>query len=147
MYFHNKLIWSHKYEYCLLDTWSKVKHPNWHATHNYILLWTEVVLEELVLLRLRWRKCEKFVNKFRTYYNQSKLYFLMAYIYMHGTLILLYCPLPCTLYWIYMEHLFIKLAWEGGVGQLSWKCHLWMTLVQFCMSLNIDMEVISLWSL
>jgi hypothetical protein len=43
MYFHNKLIWSHKYEYYLLKTWSNMKYFNWHAYYSYILLGTEVV--------------------------------------------------------------------------------------------------------
>jgi hypothetical protein len=43
MYFHNKLIWSHKCEYYLLKTWSNVKHLNWHVYYNCILLGTEVV--------------------------------------------------------------------------------------------------------
>jgi hypothetical protein len=43
MYFHNKLIWSHKCEYYLLETWSDVKHLKWHVTHSCILLGTEVV--------------------------------------------------------------------------------------------------------
>ena len=43
MHFHNKLIWSRKCEYYLLETWSNVKHFNWHATHSCILLGTEVV--------------------------------------------------------------------------------------------------------
>lgn len=43
MYFHNKLIWSHKCEYYLLQTWSNVKHFNWHAYHSCILFRTEGV--------------------------------------------------------------------------------------------------------
>ena len=42
MYFHNKLIWSHKCEYYLLKTWSNVKHLNYHVYHCCILLGTEV---------------------------------------------------------------------------------------------------------
>jgi hypothetical protein len=43
MYFHNKLIRSHKCEYYLVEIWSNVKHFNWHATHSCILSKTEVV--------------------------------------------------------------------------------------------------------
>jgi hypothetical protein len=43
MYFHNKLIRSHKCEYYLLEIWSNVKHFSWHATHSCILSRTEVV--------------------------------------------------------------------------------------------------------
>jgi hypothetical protein len=43
MYFHNKLILSHKCEYYLLETWSNVKHFNWHVYHSFILSRTEVV--------------------------------------------------------------------------------------------------------
>jgi hypothetical protein len=43
MYFHNKLIWSHKCEYYLLETWLNVNHITWHATHSCILSETEVV--------------------------------------------------------------------------------------------------------
>jgi hypothetical protein len=31
MYFYNKLILSHKYEYYLLETWLNVKYFNWHV--------------------------------------------------------------------------------------------------------------------
>ena len=34
MYFYNKLILSHKYEYYSLETWSNVTYFNWHATRN-----------------------------------------------------------------------------------------------------------------
>jgi len=44
MCFRNKLIWSHNCEYYLLETWSNMKHSNWHATHSCILLGKEVVL-------------------------------------------------------------------------------------------------------
>ena len=29
MYFHNKLIWSHKCEYYSLETWLTMNHSNW----------------------------------------------------------------------------------------------------------------------
>ena len=35
MYFHNKLILSHKCEYYLLQTWSNIKHSSWHTTQSY----------------------------------------------------------------------------------------------------------------
>jgi hypothetical protein len=34
MYFHNKLIWSHEYEYYSVGTWSNVNYFFWHATHS-----------------------------------------------------------------------------------------------------------------
>ena len=43
MYFHNKSFWSHKCEHYLLETWLNVKYFNWHVTHSYILLGTELV--------------------------------------------------------------------------------------------------------
>jgi hypothetical protein len=43
MYFYNKLIWSHKYEYFSLETWSNVNYFFWHATHSCMLSWTEGV--------------------------------------------------------------------------------------------------------
>jgi hypothetical protein len=43
MYFHNKLIWSHKCEYNLLETWSNMNHFTWHITYSYMLFGTEVV--------------------------------------------------------------------------------------------------------
>ena len=39
MYFHNKLIWGHKYEYYLLETWSNMNHLKWHATHSQARPW------------------------------------------------------------------------------------------------------------
>jgi len=44
MYFYNKLIWSYKYEYYFLETWSNKKYFNWHVTHSCVLLGSEVVL-------------------------------------------------------------------------------------------------------
>jgi hypothetical protein len=41
MYFHNKLIRSHKYEYYSLETCSDVNYFYWHATCSCILFWTE----------------------------------------------------------------------------------------------------------
>jgi hypothetical protein len=38
MYFHNKLIWSHQYEYYSLETWSNINYFFWHATHSCIFL-------------------------------------------------------------------------------------------------------------
>ena len=54
MYFYNKLIWSHKHEYYLLETWLNMKNFNWHVIHSSILLGTEVlpILSKHDLLRI-----------------------------------------------------------------------------------------------
>jgi hypothetical protein len=49
MYFHNKLIWSHKCEYYLLEIWLNVNHLTWYATHSCILSETEVVIKNVLV--------------------------------------------------------------------------------------------------
>ena len=69
MYFHNKLIWSHKCEYYLLETWVNVNHFTWHATHSCILSWTEVVpchLRETGLKRLTFLSPSSMLNPYGT---------------------------------------------------------------------------------
>lgn len=44
MYYHNKLIWSHKCKYHSLEIWSNMKHFNGHVTRSCIVRWTEGVI-------------------------------------------------------------------------------------------------------
>jgi hypothetical protein len=57
MYFHNKLIWSYKCEYYLLETWSNVKHSKWHATYSYILLGIEAIPSMWVYIYTHMEMC------------------------------------------------------------------------------------------